>query len=348
MQSISPVNGPTAGGTSVTITGTGFAAGATVAIGGNPCTSVTVVSSTSITCTTPPHAAGAVDVVVSVGTLQSSLPGSYTYIAPAAPEAPKSATSTAGNASATVNWAASSGPISTNYPVTSYTATATPGNSTCTTTTLTCTITGLTNGTNYTVSVTATNAHGTSTPTSAGTVTPTDVTISITGKRAGRDIVINGTSSLSAGDKVTPMVVAGKTGKAKAGKPIPVRGDGTFTWKSRQEPTLEISVYFTSGNAQSNTAGFAAQKATLSIKAKRGNSQGTKYEITVTGQSNLPAGTRVQTRIRLAGEAHYSAGQTVKTNKNGDFKFTFKTTRGAYVFTIANGTMSERRVIAPL
>ncbi|MHC4601155.1 MAG: IPT/TIG domain-containing protein, partial [Planctomycetota bacterium] len=72
--SINPVNGPQAGSTSVTITGTGFHrtianggeadADATVTIGGAAATNVTVVNDTSITCDTPPHAAGDVDVVV--------------------------------------------------------------------------------------------------------------------------------------------------------------------------------------------------------------------------------------------------------------------------------------------
>ena len=41
---ISPNSGPTSGGTSVTITGTGFATGATVTIGGAAATNVTVDS----------------------------------------------------------------------------------------------------------------------------------------------------------------------------------------------------------------------------------------------------------------------------------------------------------------
>jgi hypothetical protein len=47
-------------------------------------------------------------------------------------------------------------------PVTSYTLTATPGGATCTTTTHQCTITGVPGGEAYTLSVTATNAAGTS------------------------------------------------------------------------------------------------------------------------------------------------------------------------------------------
>ena len=79
---ISPVSGTAAGGTAVTITGTGFLAGETVSLGGTPATGVTVVSGTTITATTPAHAAGAVDVVVSNAEQHAgTLPNGYTYTA---------------------------------------------------------------------------------------------------------------------------------------------------------------------------------------------------------------------------------------------------------------------------
>ena len=82
--SISPTTGTTAGGTSVTITGTGFLAGATVSFGGTAATNVNVVGSTSITATTPAHATGAVNVVVTNTDAQAgTLPNGYTYGNPA-------------------------------------------------------------------------------------------------------------------------------------------------------------------------------------------------------------------------------------------------------------------------
>ena len=78
--SITPNTGTTNGGTSVAITGTGFLAGATVKLGGTAATGVTVVSSTSITATTPAHAAGAVSVVVTNTDAQTgTLTNGYTY-----------------------------------------------------------------------------------------------------------------------------------------------------------------------------------------------------------------------------------------------------------------------------
>ena len=69
--SVSPNTGATTGGTAVTITGTNFAAGATVTFGGAAATNVVVVSGTQITATTPAGSAGAVTVTVTNSNGQS-------------------------------------------------------------------------------------------------------------------------------------------------------------------------------------------------------------------------------------------------------------------------------------
>lgn len=78
--SIDPDEGSVAGGTAVTITGTGFRPGATVSIGGVPATGITVASATSITCTTPAGAVGDADVVVTdPSTLAGTLTDGFAY-----------------------------------------------------------------------------------------------------------------------------------------------------------------------------------------------------------------------------------------------------------------------------
>lgn len=97
-----------------------------------------------------------------IGTL--TLSGAATTTAPGAPTG---VTATAGDARATVSWTA---PASDGgSAITSYTATASPGGATCTATApaTSCAVTGLTNGTAYTFAVTATNAVGTGSPSSA-------------------------------------------------------------------------------------------------------------------------------------------------------------------------------------
>jgi len=77
---ISPSSGPLAGGTAVTITGTGFRAGATITVGGTTLTGITVVSSSSITGTTAIGSAGARDVVVTNSDGQlATLPSGFSY-----------------------------------------------------------------------------------------------------------------------------------------------------------------------------------------------------------------------------------------------------------------------------
>ena len=63
LAAVTPPQGPTAGGTAVVLTGTGFASGATVTFGGATATGVKVACE-RIDAVTPPHAAGKVDVEV--------------------------------------------------------------------------------------------------------------------------------------------------------------------------------------------------------------------------------------------------------------------------------------------
>jgi sugar lactone lactonase YvrE len=81
---VSPAGGPTVGGTTVTITGTHFLAGATVDFGSNPATSVSVKSATQLTATAPSAGPGTVDVTVTTpgGTSPTSSADEYGYDRP--------------------------------------------------------------------------------------------------------------------------------------------------------------------------------------------------------------------------------------------------------------------------
>ena len=85
------------------------------------------------------------------------------------PGAPGSVAAAPGDGQATVNWAPAKDGGS---PITAYTATAAPGGASCTTTGTGCTIAGLTNGTDYAVTVTATNVVGTGPASAPVTVRP--------------------------------------------------------------------------------------------------------------------------------------------------------------------------------
>jgi hypothetical protein len=62
--SVTPASGAIVGGTAVTLTGVNFTGATSVLFGGLACTSLVVVNSSTITCVTPAHVSGTVDVIV--------------------------------------------------------------------------------------------------------------------------------------------------------------------------------------------------------------------------------------------------------------------------------------------
>lgn len=77
VRSVSPASG--AAGTPVIVTGSGFAAGASVSFGGVTATNVTVISPTLISAVAPSHVAGNVDVAVRVGDVTATSAKAFTY-----------------------------------------------------------------------------------------------------------------------------------------------------------------------------------------------------------------------------------------------------------------------------
>jgi fibronectin type 3 domain-containing protein len=106
----------------------------------------------------------------------SSAPSAAVSATVGVPSAPRSVKATAGVTQADISW--SPPKASGVSAITSYTATASPGGATCTTTATAttkaareCVITALTTGTTYSVTVTATNAIGTSPASAPASVT---------------------------------------------------------------------------------------------------------------------------------------------------------------------------------
>jgi hypothetical protein len=161
---VTPYVGSTAQ-TPVTIAGSPPAASATVTGLTNGTTYTFTVSATNAVGTGPASAAS----------------NAVTPSAPTAPAAPSAVTATPANASATVAWSA---PANNGSPITSYTVTPYVGSTAQTPVTITdsppaasATVTGLTNGTTYTFTVSATNAVGTGSASAASNaVTPTATT----------------------------------------------------------------------------------------------------------------------------------------------------------------------------
>lgn len=83
---VAPASGPMAGGTRLTITGSGFGAGVVVTVGGVAATLVVVLDSTIITAVTPAGTVGSKAVTVTTGGGTATLPGAFTYASGPAPD----------------------------------------------------------------------------------------------------------------------------------------------------------------------------------------------------------------------------------------------------------------------
>jgi len=167
--------GPLAART-VTSTSAGFIHSCVVAEGRASCwgfnndgqlgNATTTNSSVPVAVNTTGVLAGKTVTAVTAGHLHSAV------LFAAAPQPPSSVSVVPGDQQAVVSWnpPADDG----GSPLLDYTATATPGGATCTTDSTSCTVSGLTNATSYTFTVSARNAIGTSAPSPpSAPVTPT-------------------------------------------------------------------------------------------------------------------------------------------------------------------------------
>lgn len=197
--------------------------------GGSPITGYTVTSNPgAITCTSPSTTscivtgltAGTsytftVTATNAIGTSPASAASSAVIVL-GAPSAPATVTATRGDKTVTATWTAAAANGST---ITGYRATATPGGATCSTSgtvTLTCTITGLTNGTAYTVSVVTLSGNGNSgnsTPSAA--VTPAGLPTAptgVTGQKGDSSVMVSWAASSPNGEPVTVYTVTATPG----------------------------------------------------------------------------------------------------------------------------------------
>jgi beta-glucanase (GH16 family) len=162
--SVAPSSGPATGGRSVTITGTNLSGATAVKFGGSAATTFAVNSATQITATSPAGGSGTVDVTVTtpLGGTAITVADQFTYVL--VPPVPVSVAALAGETSALVSWSEPTLPGFT-PPVTGYSVSGAPGGvASVGGTSMSVVISGLTDGTAYTFTVTATNTAGTSPP----------------------------------------------------------------------------------------------------------------------------------------------------------------------------------------
>ena len=253
-----PASGPTAGGTTVTITGTDLS-GASVDLDGVAVTT-TSNTATQIAFTTPASPAGPVTVTVTTpgGSVAA---GAFAFIDPAVPPVivpspPGTPTATPGPGSASVSWSAPTDEGS--FPVTHYEVRSAPAGGSCLTPEVSCEITGLRSGVAYTFTVRALSGAGWSWVSGRSkAIEVTGPSITITGERRGKRLVISGVmSGVEQTARLTPWAYRAGHSPIR-GRGIEVASDGSFTWSRRasKKATWHIHVSSSAG-VRSNTLVF--------------------------------------------------------------------------------------------
>lgn len=264
---VAPATGSTVGGESVVITGSALG-GATAVRFGSISASFAINSPTQITATTPASAAGVVDVVVSTSSGDDTEVGAFTYVPPGPSPSPTPAPpipsgppvgvmAAAGASSASVTWSAPT--TSGSFPVTQYQVASSPDGGWCLSSSTACTVGGLRDGTTYTFLVRALTGAGWSewsTPSNA--VVPTPIvtpTVVIIGSRMSRIVTVSGTTrGFGEGEMATPWARLDVRSSFTQGRSaVPLASDGNFAWQRRVVKGARVEIYFTVGDARSNT-----------------------------------------------------------------------------------------------
>jgi hypothetical protein len=251
----------------VTITGTGLADVTAVDFGSTPAASFSVVSATQIDAVAPANAVGTVDVTVAVAGGTSSLSPNDKFIYDTVPGPQNPVTAVAGNGEAFVSPASDGDGL---VPITSYTVTASPGDEQASGATTPITVPGLTNGTSYTFTVTATNALGTGPPSNpSNAVTPFGPPTSLTQPALSTSTPeIDDTIATTTGSwTFSPTSYRYQWLACAAGggcTPIPGATGGSYTIRPA-DTGMELAVDVTATNSMGQSAPAESERTTVVV-----------------------------------------------------------------------------------
>ena len=250
LTSAAPNSGSTAGATSVVLTGTNLTGATAVSFGGTAASSFIVNNASTITATTPSHAAGAVNVVVTTPGGTATLTNGYTYAVPAPTVGPVSAT-VAANSSANPITLNLSGGAASSVAVASA---ASHGTATASGTSISYTPAAGYSGSD-TFAYTATNANGTSSPaTVAITVSPPTLSVTPT-------TLPNGTQgsaysqTLSASGGTVPYSYAITAGALPAGLTLNT-STGVISGTPSASGTANLTITATDANSATGSRAY--------------------------------------------------------------------------------------------
>ncbi len=246
-----------------------------------------------------------------------------------------------GNQSLTVTWTA---PSNDGTAITGYTATAVDGLSTltCTTVLLTCTISSLVNGTEYTVTLVASNAAGDSTASSSLNETPLSVPSAPTNVQVTRvfdGITVTWTApTLTGGAAITDYTVTASPNDASGAVTCSwTTGDGALTCDlTGVSNTANYSIVVVATNSVGDSAGSASA-----------STNGYSAPGAPTISSITPGNTTLTLSITPGTTGGLSRTDYVYSLDNGVTFTSFATATGPFVITgLANGTTYHVSVAA--
>ena len=228
------------------------------------------------------------------------------------PQAPTSVTALPGDTTAAVSWTAPA--ILDGGTLTGYTATASPGGAACTTTgATTCILTGLANGTTYSVTVVAHTTAGDSGASAPATVAPSSAVAFTSQPAATAAFGVAFSFTVTAAGSPTPNIT--KTGRLPSGVTFTAHSNGTATIAGTPG-NAAAGVYRLTLTA-SNNNGTATQAFTLTVTRAPGLKKIPATTATVGAALNLAITATGYPAPALTASGSLPTGLTFTDNGNG-------------------------------